>query len=208
MINRKFTIRKHSYNAILRKILIMSESQSKITSDDSLFLSLSLSLSFILSLDIFSFPTYMNVTWARNTKWCHTTLTRLMRVASGRWSTQARRISQNNLMSKEGSHLDDERDHHFLLPYPFRDLAYTHCVANVTVRTTDFTINVRCICLSIIVHYCIPIINQSVPDKRRKEERTWVTHAFWSDVRYNVRDNFTSFQAFPLMSSLNYDRND
>jgi len=181
-------------------------------------LALSFSLSFfgpftlflVLSLDIFSFSTYTNVTWARNTKRCHTTLTRLMRVASGRWSTQARRISRrNNLMSKEGSHLDDEREHHFLLPYPFRDLAYTHCVANVTVRTTDFTVDVRCICLSIIFHYCVPIINQSVPDKREKEERTWVTHAFWSDVRHNVRDNFTSFQTFPLMSSLSYDdRND
>lgn len=122
----------------------------------------------------------MNVTWAHNTKWRHTTLTRLMRVASGRWSTQAHRISRRNkLMSKEGSYLVDERGHHFLLPYPFRDLAYTHCVANATVRTIDFTVDVRSICLSIIFHYYIPIVNQSVPEEREKEERTWVTHACW-----------------------------
>lgn len=75
-------------------------------------------------------------------------------------------------MSKRGSHLDDERGHHFLLPYPFRDLAYTHCVANATVRTIDFTVDIRCICLSIIFYYYVSIINQSVPEKRETEERT------------------------------------
>lgn len=54
--------------------------------------------------------TYVNVTWAHNTKWRHITLTRLMTSASSMWSMQARKIScPNNLTSKKGSYLNDKR---------------------------------------------------------------------------------------------------